>query len=140
MVDVANELHQTIEIDFQVESLTRTSPRAIILRRWAIIRTSHNGDLVNEKSLYPSYRPVNPDGTFQVNTDAFKQNVLGLTRNIMTMQATGDYGAAKAMAEKLGVIRPPVQAMLDKLKDAPVDIEPRYVTAQQRGVDQLGDR
>jgi hypothetical protein len=35
------------------------------------------------------------------------------------------------MAEKLGVIRPPVQAILDTLKDVPVDIEPRYVTAQQ---------
>jgi hypothetical protein len=35
------------------------------------------------------------------------------------------------MAETLGVIRPPVQAVLDKLKDVPVDIEPRYVTAQQ---------
>ena len=74
---------------------------------------------------------MNPDGTFQVNTDTFKQNVLGLTSNIMTMQATGDYAAAKAMAEKLGVIRPPVQAILDTLKDVPVDTEPRYVTAQQ---------
>jgi hypothetical protein len=35
------------------------------------------------------------------------------------------------MTEKLAVIRPPVQAILDKLKDVPVDIEPRYVTAQQ---------
>jgi len=49
----------------------------------------------------------------------------------MTMQAVGDYAAGKAMAETLGVIRPPVQAVLDKLKDVPVDIEPRYVTAQQ---------
>jgi len=34
-------------------------------------------------------------------------------------------------AERLGVIRPLVEAMLDTLKDVPVDIEPRYVTAQQ---------
>jgi hypothetical protein len=74
---------------------------------------------------------VNADGTFQVNAETFKQNVIALTRDIMTMQATGDYAAGKAMAETLGVIRPPVQAVLDKLKDVPVDIEPRYVTAQQ---------
>jgi biotin operon repressor len=49
----------------------------------------------------------------------------------MTLQANGDYAAGKALAEKLGVIRPPVQAVLDRLKDVPVDIEPRYVTAQQ---------
>ena len=74
---------------------------------------------------------VNADGTFQVNADTFKQNVIDLTRDIMTMQAVGDYGAAKAIIDKLGVIRPPTQAILDKLKDVPVDIEPRYVTAQQ---------
>ena len=34
-------------------------------------------------------------------------------------------------AKRLGVIRPLVEAMLDTLKDVPVDIEPRYVTAQQ---------
>jgi hypothetical protein len=74
---------------------------------------------------------VNADGTFQVNADRFKQNVIDLTRDLMTMQATGDYAGAKAMIEKLAVNRPPTQAVLDKLKDVPVDIEPRYVTAEQ---------
>ena len=49
----------------------------------------------------------------------------------MTMQAVGDYAAAKQMIEKLAVIRPPVQTVLDRLKDVPVDIEPRFVTAEQ---------
>ena len=53
--------------------------------------------------------------------------MIDLTRDIMTMQATGDYAGGKQMIEKLGVVRPPVQAMLDKLKDVPVDIEPRFV-------------
>jgi hypothetical protein len=74
---------------------------------------------------------VNADGTFQVNADRFKQNAIDLTRDLMTMQANGDYAAAKTMLDTLAVIRPPVQAVLDKLKDVPVDIEPRYVTAQQ---------
>jgi hypothetical protein len=33
------------------------------------------------------------------------------------------------MMDTLGVIRPPVQAILDKLTNVPVDIEPRFVTA-----------
>ena len=37
----------------------------------------------------------------------------------------------RQMIEKLGVVRPPVQAVLDRLKDVPVDIEPRFVTAEQ---------
>src|SRR5687767_14047274 len=38
---------------------------------------------------------ANADGTFAVNPARIKENVSGLTRDIMTMQATGDYAAAK---------------------------------------------
>jgi hypothetical protein len=74
---------------------------------------------------------VAQDGTFAVNAERIKKNVTDLTRDIMTMQATGDAQAGKQMLEKLGVVRPQVQAVLDKLKDIPVDIEPRFVTADQ---------
>jgi hypothetical protein len=74
---------------------------------------------------------ANADGTFAVNSARIKENVSGLTRDIMTIQATGDYAAAKAMLEKMGVVRPPVQAVLDKLAGVPVDIAPRFVTAEQ---------
>ena len=49
----------------------------------------------------------------------------------MTMQAVGDYAATKALVDSLAVVRPPVQAVLDRLKDVPVDIEPRFVSAEQ---------
>jgi hypothetical protein len=71
------------------------------------------------------------DGTFAVNMERIKQNVTNLTRDIMTMQATGDAQAGKQMLDKLGVVRPPVQTVLDRLKDVPVDIEPRFITADQ---------
>jgi hypothetical protein len=74
---------------------------------------------------------VSSDGTFAVDANRIRQNVIDLTRDIMTMQATGDYAAAKDMMSKLAVVRPPVQAVLDKLRDVPVDIEPRFVTASQ---------
>ena len=74
---------------------------------------------------------VNPDGTFQVDAVKIKSNVTDLTRELMTLQATGDYAAVKTMIDTLAVIRPPVQTVLDRLKDVPVDIEPRFVTAQQ---------
>ena len=72
---------------------------------------------------------VAPDGTFAVNPGRIKQNVIDLTRDIMTMQAVGDYDAAKQMIDKLAVVRPQVQTVLDRLADVPVDIEPRFVTA-----------
>jgi hypothetical protein len=71
------------------------------------------------------------DGTFAVNPERIKQNVVNLTRDLMTMQAVGDYAAAKQMLEKLAVVRPQTQAVLDRLKGVPVDIEPRFVSAEQ---------
>jgi Peptidase family M49 len=74
---------------------------------------------------------VRPDGTFTVNPSAIKEGVTALTRDIMTIQAEGDYAKAKALGDRLGVVRPPVQKALDKLTAVPVDIEPRFTTAQQ---------
>src|SRR5688572_2947417 len=74
---------------------------------------------------------VAQDGTFAVNPERIKQNVADLTRDIMTLQATGDVQAGKQMFDKMGVVRPQVQTVLDRLKDVPVDIEPRFVTAEQ---------
>jgi hypothetical protein len=74
---------------------------------------------------------VAPDGTFAVTPQRIRQNVIDLTRDIMTLQAIGDYAAATELIGKLGVVRPQVQTVLDRLKDVPVDIEPRFVTAQQ---------
>jgi hypothetical protein len=72
---------------------------------------------------------VAADGTFAVNASRIKQNVIDLTRDIMTMEATGAYVDAKQMIEKMAVVRPPVQRVLDRLASVPVDIEPRFVTA-----------
>ena len=72
---------------------------------------------------------VNGDGTFAVNTARVKEGVAGLTRDIMTIQAEGNYAAAKALGEKMGVVRPPVQKMLDLLQAIPVDIDPQFNTA-----------
>jgi hypothetical protein len=74
---------------------------------------------------------INGDGTFVVNKDRIKEGVAGLTRDIMTIQAEGNYAAAKALGEKMGVVRPEIQKALDKLQSIPVDIEPRFVTADE---------
>lgn len=74
---------------------------------------------------------VRPDGTFSVDHSKIQEGVTALTREIMTLQAEGSYDKAKALGERLGVIRPPVQAALDKLTGVPVDIEPKFTTAEQ---------
>jgi hypothetical protein len=72
---------------------------------------------------------VNADGTFTVAAGKVREAVAALAHDIMTLQAEGNYAAAKSMLDTLGVIRPNTQAVLDKLKDVPVDIEPRFTAA-----------
>jgi hypothetical protein len=74
---------------------------------------------------------MKPDGTFAVNAGRVKEGVTNLTRDIMTIQADGDYEKAKALGERLGVVRPDIQKTLDKLLQVPVDIEPVFTTATQ---------
>jgi hypothetical protein len=69
------------------------------------------------------------DGTFAVNAARIKQNVTDFTHDLMTMEAVGDYAAAKQLIATMGVVRPEVQRVLDRLMGVPVDIEPRFVTA-----------
>ena len=69
-----------------------------------------------------------PDGTFQVDAAKTPDAVQALTREIMTLQSEGSYAKAKDLIERLGVVRPPVQTLLDRLTNVPVDIEPRFVT------------
>ena len=74
---------------------------------------------------------VNPDGTFRVDEAKIKDAVTALTAELLTIQAEGDYDGAKAILDRLAVIRPETQRVLDRLEDVPVDIEPRFVTAEE---------
>ena len=70
---------------------------------------------------------VSADGTFRVEPAKIRAAVTALTTEIMTVQAKGDYAAAKALLSR-ATIRPQVQAVLDRLNDVPVDIEPRFTS------------
>jgi hypothetical protein len=68
---------------------------------------------------------------FDVDMAKIKDAVRDLTHDIMTVQAEGDKAKADAMLAKLGVIRPDAKCALDKLGKIPIDIEPRFVTAEK---------
>jgi hypothetical protein len=74
---------------------------------------------------------ANPDGTFSVDDGRVKAAVRNLTAEIMTIQANGQYDKAKELIATRAVVRPDVQKVLDRLTSVPVDIEPRFVTADQ---------
>ena len=71
------------------------------------------------------------NGVFRVDLNKIKAATRKLTGEIMTIQAQGDYPKAKALLERLAVIRPAMQQTLDRFGDLPVDIRPIFVTANQ---------
>jgi hypothetical protein len=64
------------------------------------------------------------DGTYSVDEAKIKGAVRDLTHDILTVEAQGDYAAAKHMLDALGVIRPAMQRAIDNLNTIPVDIDP----------------
>jgi hypothetical protein len=82
----------------------------------------------------------NPNGTYSVDLDKISGAVSDLTGELLTIEATGDYAKAKDMLTRLGVIRPAVQRRLDVLKDIPVDIAPKFVTADQLAPDDFAPK
>jgi hypothetical protein len=76
------------------------------------------------------------NGTFTVDILKAKRAARTLTAEIMRIQGAGDKAKAVEMLRTRAVIRPEVQVVLDRLGNIPVDIEPRYVTAEML----LGER
>ena len=65
-----------------------------------------------------------PDGTFAVDFAKIQPAVRDLVRDLLTIEATGDYAGAKKMLDELGVLRPVLEQALAKLTDIPTDIAP----------------
>ncbi len=70
-----------------------------------------------------------PAGTFAVNFSKIKPAVRDLAHDLLTIEATGDYGGAKKLLDQLGVVRPDAAAAMYRLKSLPTDIEPLFATA-----------
>ena len=64
------------------------------------------------------------EGTFAVDLAKVKGAVRDLTHDLLTIEAEGDYAAAKRLLDTLGVVRPGMQRVLDGLKNLPTDIDP----------------
>jgi hypothetical protein len=73
---------------------------------------------------------IGDDGRFSLDLPKTKQAIAGLTHDIMTLQAHGDYAGVKRLLDRMVVIRPEVQRVIDQLDAVPVDIAPHFVTAE----------
>ncbi|MFL6550016.1 MAG: dipeptidyl-peptidase 3 family protein [Povalibacter sp.] len=74
---------------------------------------------------------VGADGRFALDLKKVKSAVAGLTHDIMTLQAHGDYAGVKTLLDQMVKIRPEVQRVIDQLAALPVDIAPKFVSAEE---------
>ena len=73
---------------------------------------------------------VGEDGRFSVVDGKIRAAVESLSRELLAIQARGDAAAATALLDRMAVIRPSVAKVLERLRGIPVDIAPRFVTAE----------
>lgn len=71
------------------------------------------------------------NGVYTVEPTKMKDAVRELTTRLMTLQAQGDRAGAVALLESMAIVRPGVQKTLDRLTTLPVDIAPRFTTAER---------
>jgi hypothetical protein len=74
---------------------------------------------------------VGKDGRFSVVDGKIRGAVESLSREILTLQAKGDADGARALLDRMAVVRPPVAKVFERLQGVPVDIAPRFVTAEK---------
>lgn len=72
---------------------------------------------------------IDAEGRFSLDVPKAKRAVTALTRQIMTLQAQGNYDEVKRLMDRMVVVRPEVQRVIDRLGAVPVDIAPQFVTA-----------
>ena len=70
-------------------------------------------------------------GKYAVDVAKMKTAVRDLAHELLTIEATGDYAAAKKMLNELAIVRPKLRTALEALRDIPTDIYPTHVTAEK---------
>jgi hypothetical protein len=66
------------------------------------------------------------NGTFHVNLDKMPMAVEALAKELLMIQALGDYAAAKNFIDTYAVMAPKMESLLTKLETIPTDIEPIF--------------
>jgi hypothetical protein len=66
------------------------------------------------------------DGRFKPVPELFEETFRNLARELLMIQALGDYDGALDMVERYGSVHPAMAAAIEGLADLPVDVDPFY--------------
>ena len=129
-------LHRLIDsgaVDRSLERAIHATFLASTIRsiRFGINQAHGRGVAIQLNTLLDTGAVItDPGGTFSVDHTKTRKTVEDLTRRLMMIQARGDYAAAQEIINTLGVVRPEVQEVLNRLQSVPIDIEPHFMTAE----------
>ena len=121
-------------IDKSMEKTIYTTYLAGCFRaiRFGLVEAHGRGEMMQlNRFLDDGAVVVAADGTFRVDDKKIAKSVAALDHDLLTIEATGDYAGAKALMDKGTRSRPEITAVLKKLESLPIDIAPRFVTADQ---------
>jgi hypothetical protein len=68
---------------------------------------------------------VHKNGQWNIDQSKIRTAIRDLAHDLLTIEATGDYAAAKKLLDTRGVMPAGVAETLAKVSDVPVDIQPR---------------
>jgi len=80
-----------------------------------------------------AYRYHPGEKCFSVDLEKAPAVYEALAKEILMIQALGDYDRAKAFVDKYAKVGAEIQGVLDSLKDIPVDIEPQFEIEEKLG-------
>jgi hypothetical protein len=74
---------------------------------------------------------IDGEGRYRTVAAKFPAAIRDLLREMLTLQAKGDYEGTKAFLARYGQPTPPLEAAIARLADLPVDLDARYGQAEQ---------
>lgn len=72
---------------------------------------------------------VTKEGRFRPVLSKWREAIRDLSRDLLMLQATGDYDGAQAFLERYGKVTPAMAEAIGRLSDIPVDVDPVFVSA-----------
>ena len=97
--------------------------------RFGLLEAHGKGMAVQFNYLTDKGAFVYHGGAWEVDQTKIKGAVRDLAHDLLMIEATGDYNGAKALFQRLAVMRPDVAATVKKMESLPVDIRANFVTA-----------
>jgi Peptidase family M49 len=136
MMDHAKEMHLTgvLPSDGAAQRQLYTTYLASMFRTLRFgLEEAHGKGMAIQFNYFIDHGAVaqRADGTLALDLEKVKQAVRDLDHDLLTLEAQGDYAAAKNLLDEMGVMRPLVRKAFDRLSEIPTDIQQVFVTADE---------